>query len=125
MKTYFISGHRNITEKEFKEHYISTIDKILVSGDCRFVIGDYYGADIMAQNYLKEKSANVTVYHMLVAPKNNAGFPLIGGFENDEDRDAAMTSVSNRDIAWVRSGNDISGTAINLRRREQHKRENK
>ncbi len=120
MKTYFISGHRNITKKEFKEHYVPVI-KAALKEDAKFVIGDYYGVDIMAQEYLLMKTTKVVVYHMLISARNNAGFCTIGGFQNDESRDAAMTKISDEDIAWVRPGNDKSGTAINLRRRERKK----
>ena len=43
---------------------------------------------------------------------------LKGGFKNDEERDSAMTNVSDFDIAFVRDGKwKDSGTAINIRRR--------
>ena len=58
----------------------------------------------MAIHYLVGKTPNVTVYHMFVAPRNNAGWPCVGGFPDDESRDSAMTRVSNYDIAWVRNG---------------------
>jgi len=120
MKTFFISGHRNITPQEFNEHYIPAIEKALEK-DCKFVIGDYYGVDMLAQQYLFEKGIkDVLVYHMLIEPRNNAGFPTKGGFIDDESRDAAMTKISDEDIAWVRPGNDESGTAINLKRRKNN-----
>jgi len=120
MKTFFISGHRNITPAEFNEYYIPAIDKALENEYYQFVIGDYYGVDILAQQYLFEKGIKkVTVYHMLVEARNNAGFPTKGGFRTDEDRDSRMTMESDEDIAWVRPGNDKSGTAINLRRRKK------
>ena len=119
MKTYFISGHRNITPQEFNEHYIPAIEKAIEEGG-KFVIGDYYGVDMLAQQYLLEKEIkDVVVYHMFVEPRNNAGFPTKGGFPDDESRDAAMTKISDEDIAWVRPGNDKSGTTINLRRRKK------
>src|SRR5262249_47594280 len=46
--------------------------------------------------------------------------------ESDEARDAAMTEASDEDIAWVRptgSKRHSSGTAQNLQRREQARRE--
>ena len=39
-------------------------------------------------------------------------------FKNDEERDSAMTNVSDFDIAFVKNGKwKDSGTAINIRRR--------
>ena len=41
----------------------------------------------------------------------------IGGFENDEERDSAMTMVSGHDIAYVRNHMEWSGTGQNILRR--------
>lgn len=122
-KTYFISGHRNITEYEFEKYKI-TLKKIIENTpDALFVIGDYHGVDIMAQNYLidelKIDPSQITVFHSLLSPKhiNPKIFNTIGGFENDEDRDAAMTNASSKDIAFVRNNTELSGTAQNILRR--------
>ena len=116
--TYFVSGHRDVTEEEFKEHYAPALSRAAWNPNARFVIGDYYGVDIMAQKYLKEEGIkNVVVFHMLEKPRNNAGFPTIGGFTSDEDRDSAMTDVSDEDILWVRPGKEGSGTDQNRLRR--------
>jgi hypothetical protein len=114
---YFISGHRNITADEFNDHYKPALDLAIESGGT-FVVGDYYGVDIMAQKYLHARvpEYRVTVYHMLEAPRNYVhGFNTKGGYYLDEDRDSAMTSDSNVDIAWSRS--IYSGTFRNIRRR--------
>jgi ribosomal protein S16 len=55
--------------------------------------------------------------HMLAAPRNNTGFPTVGGFATDEERDEAMTLASDVDLAWVRQGRENSGTARNIARR--------
>jgi hypothetical protein len=121
--TYFISGHRNITEIEF-EKYKNTLSEILKEiPDAKFVVGDYYGVDIMCQNYLLDEleidPLQITVYHMFEKPRNvNAKvINIIGGFETDEERDAAMTANSFKDIAFVRSHTELSGTAQNILRR--------
>lgn len=122
--TYFISGHRNITEEEFELNYKLAIDYALYENpNAKFVVGDYYGADIMAQNYLMDSlmidPSRVTVYHMLEAPrnKNEKIIKTKGGFKNDEERDAAMTMASSKDIAFVRDHTKISGTGSNILRR--------
>lgn len=122
--TYFISGHRDITDAEFEINYESRIDNVVTNNpDARFVVGDYYGVDIMAQNYLLDTlgidPSRVTVYHMFDKPRN-ANEKVInfkGGFTTDEERDAAMTKASVEDIAVVRDHNKLSGTAINILRR--------
>ena len=95
----------------------------------------------MAQRLLYElhvPKAQVTVFHMLERPRHligtgagshdaataaradlSGGFPLRGGFRSDEERDAAMTAASDKDVAWVRPERSKrrSGTAKNLERR--------
>lgn len=121
-KTYFISGHRDITDDEFSI-YKQKIDEVLEhTPDAYFVVGDYQGVDIMSQNYLIEKNVNpinITVYHMFEKPRNiNPNIcNLQGGFKTDEERDAAMTAISKHDIAFVRKHTKLSGTAQNILRR--------
>ena len=114
--SYFISGHLDLTQAEFDEHYEPHIWTAVMEG-ASFVVGDARGADLLAQGCLKDLCADVTVFHMLDKPRHNAGFPLRGGFISDDERDAAMTAHSQRDIAWVRPGRERSGTARNLARR--------
>lgn len=124
---YFISGHRDITPDEFHIHYafpIKTTIGITGSDPIEFVVGDCKGVDSMAQDLLHSiiisnpsRKVKVTIYHMFAAPRYNAGFPCVGGFVNDHDRDSAMTMKSDHDIAWVRSGKESSGTAQNIIRR--------
>jgi hypothetical protein len=119
---YFISGHRDITEKEFKKYYISKMDQVLKEDkDAKFVVGDYEGVDIMAQEYLVSSGYldRVTVYHMFTAPRNIASPDLktSGGYVDDIDRDSAMTRDSDFDIAFYRPVKGDSGTFQNIRRR--------
>ncbi len=113
---YFISGHLDITEEEFREHYQPLIDNAH-EADSSFVVGDAGGLDTRAQQYLSKIGANVVVYHMFDSPRNNVGFPTCGGFKSDNERDTAMTNSSDVDIAWVRPGREKSGTAKNIKRR--------
>jgi hypothetical protein len=114
----YISGHLDLTPAEFEAHYRPAIDEALARGES-FVVGDARGADMMAQKYLLGKTTAVVVYHMFTGPRNNVGFPTLGGFESDEARDARMTLDSDQDIAWVRPGREKSGTQKNLERRQQ------
>lgn len=121
--TYFISGHRNITQKEFDTNYVPALKTALENKDVYFVVGDYHGVDIMAQNYLidvlKVDPRRITVYHMYNSPRNKN--PKIqntkGGFTSDSGRDEQMTKDSDVDIAFVRDPKKISGTAENILRR--------
>lgn len=123
---YFISGHRNITPEEFSFNYELAIGAVLNENpDALFVVGDYYGVDIMAQNYLldveKVNPEHVFVYHMFDKPRN-ANPKVVnfcGGYTSDEERDAAMTAASTSDIAFVRDHTKLSGTAQNILRRHR------
>jgi len=125
MATIFISGHLDLTDKEFHEHYVPEIVRMHTEGH-RFVVGDARGADTKAQDLLKSLDAkHVFVYHMFTAPRYNAGFLTVGGFVNDKQRDEKMTFDSQYDLAWVRPGREKSGTAANLKRREALSNHNK
>ena len=122
--TYFISGHKVISEEEFNQTYVPAIDFVIDAfPDCHFVVGDYWGCDELAQNYLLESlnidPSRVTVYHMLEAPRyyNKKVVNFVGGFKSDDERDEAMTNASNEDIAFVRDCNKLSGTGKNILRR--------
>jgi len=120
-KTYFVSGHLDLTQEEFDEHYKTRLMAAVYEG-AMFVVGDARGCDVMAQKFLQGIGAlmagPVIVFHMLERPRNNPClYEARGGFKTDEERDAAMTSASDADIAWVRPGRETSGTAKNLKRR--------
>lgn len=120
MTTYFISGHLDLTEEEFTEHYAREILHAMEEG-ALFVLGEARGCDYLAQRVLGllYPIRKVTVFHMFTAPRNLAApFNLMGGFQSDDERDAAMTAASDKDIAWVRPGREKSGTAKNLARRD-------
>lgn len=122
--TYFISGHRDITTDEFEAYYQPLINYALSeTPNALFVVGDYNGVDIMAQDYLVDilgvEPYRVIVYHMFDSPRNYN--PRItnfkGGFNTDDERDEAMTKASFKDIAMIRDCNKLSGTAKNILRR--------
>lgn len=121
MKIAQISGHYDLTEAEFERHYRPQIDDALAHGD-HFIVGDANGAEVAAQQYLFARlgpSERVRVFHMLDRPRHNAGFSTVGNFDSDELRNEAMTLQSDYDIAWVRPGFELTGTARNLQRRQR------
>jgi len=122
--TYFISGHGDLTPEEFKAYYE---DRIVLAAKehANFIVGDFKGADTMAQDLLRELGGivriGVRVFHMFDKPRYLAcpSFDTEGGFQSDAERDTAMTVSSDEDILWVRPGREKSGTAKNARRREE------
>jgi len=120
--TYHVSGHLDLTEAEFIEHYVPKLEAAIADPHALFVVGDARGADDMAQQWLRghlgrEAQDRVVVFHMLDEPRHHNDFDHVGGFKSDDERDAAMTGASSVDIAWVRPGRERSGTAKNLARR--------
>lgn len=118
-RTAFVSGHLDVSEIEFLEHYVPALENAFFSGDV-FVVGDAPGTDTMAQTFLSKLGAKVTVYHMFESPRINVGGSVTsGGYSTDLERDAAMTEASDYDIAWVRKGREKSFTAANILRRSR------
>lgn len=117
---YFISGHKDTTKEQFKEHYIPAIEKIIQSDSSfGFIVGDCEGLDLMAQSYLVTRgfTNKVFVYHLSDKPRNIADgiTKLIGGFSSDKEREAAMTKDSDFDIAFIL--HPRSGAKQNILRR--------
>lgn len=125
--TYFISGHGNVTEKEFKDNYVPMLLRAAAEDNSKFVVGDFIGVDIMAQNFLINNLSispdRITVYHMFGSPrnKNEKIHNVRGGFTSDDERDSAMTENSDYDIAFVKDPDRLSGTAKNILRRHKMK----
>ena len=100
LNTYFISGHRDITENEFEYYYIPLINEALSENpNAKFIVGDCDGVDIMAQNYLVsiiDDISRITVYCVGDTPKNiNSELIYIkNGFNNEREKDTAMTNAS-------------------------------
>lgn len=122
----FISGHLDLTQAEFDEHYAPRILDAIQKGH-KFLVGDAKGADSMAQQFIFEHGQEyvLTVYFMHYAPRNTVeGANHWGGFISDNERDTWMTHNSDFDIAWVRPGREKSGTQKNIDRRKKLKSKN-
>lgn len=124
---FFVSGHRNIKWQDFEKHYIPKIEEAIMNNkdNIGFVVGDYYGVDIIFQSWMAEAHPElikkIKVYHMFDNPRNvHSLIPkenYVGGFQNDVERDSAMTNASDADIAFIEKGRWTSGTAQNILRR--------
>ena len=98
-------------------------------------MGDCDGVDSFAMDYLyynHKEDCTVIIFHMFESPRNtpmglkvedfanmnnrNKVF-FRGGFKSDEERDSAMTRISDFDIAFVKDNRWDSGTAQNIKRR--------
>lgn len=120
---YFVSGHRDLTISEFREHYVPLIQKIIRDDVwCEFVVGFCEGCDLMFIEWMKEHapSHDLLVFHCTHIPENFwDDYPNIYLYHCDdfETCDTAMTRNSDFDIAWVRLGREDSYTAKNIKRR--------
>lgn len=128
---YFISGHRNFTKEEFNEFYVPRLKEAILKEGSTFVVGDYWGVDEMAQQWLMNnlpdnEHCRITVYHMYKNPRVKCSelFNTSGGYRSDVDRDSAMTRNSDIDIAFIHCGRWTSGTAQNILRRFEVERKN-
>lgn len=145
MPIYFISGHTKITQDEFDAHYKKKILELLKDDNNKFVVGESIGVDRMAQDLITDYINNVrheiftnqlTIYHVGRFPRYTADghIKTIGGFKSHSEKDAAMTRISDYDIAYVRSieeskklyGDSFnpkikSGTQKNIERRKNIK----
>lgn len=126
---YFISGHRDLSYNDFNQYYKPVIDYIVDNDDeAGFVIGDCDGVDKFAMDYIFQNyKCALVIYHMFSTPRNipkglseNPGLEGVyfqGGFISDEERDSAMTKISDLDIAFIKDNRWNSGTAQNIKRR--------
>lgn len=133
---YFISGHRNLSYEDFKKYYIPAIENVINKDKkAEFVVGDCDGVDKYAMDYIYKnykEYCELTIHHMFAFPRNtplnkavddfdnyedNDQVYFKGGFHSDIERDSAMTSVSDIDIAFVKDNRWNSGTAQNIKRR--------
>lgn len=132
---YFVSGHRNLSKEDFNRLYVPEIMAVLAYGTPDFVVGDYEGVDKMFMDFIMpfvcKGDCSLTIYHMFTSPRHTPfnrsveeltsqfNITFIGGFQTDEERDAAMTADSDYDIAFYHWNRYKSGTARNIQRRHE------
>lgn len=126
---YFVSGHRDLPYEDFELYYKPIIDNVIANDETpEFVVGDCEGVDKFAMDYIFEYYIiPLTIYHIGNSSRNipkglsenpeSEGVYFKGGFTSDEERDSAMTKVSDFDIAFVKDNRWNSGTAQNIKRR--------
>ena len=117
---YFVSGHRDLTQEEFNEHYIPLIDKVLredIWAD--FVVGDWEGCDTMFIEYMSSEfhTATILIYCVEHPRIKSTLYVSYCTCDNYDYCDATMTRHSDFDIAWIRPGREDSHTAKNIKRR--------
>jgi hypothetical protein len=116
---YFVSGHRDLTEQEFVEHYLPKLLKVIeFDKDPIFLVGNYEGCDEMFLKFMQAGNYDHFVYLYYVDnPMRHYDYVFTRHMETPNDCDYTMTSNSDFDIAWIRPGREDSHTANNIRRR--------
>lgn len=120
----YLFGNGNISFEDFKFHYEEVINRYLHKEEVTFLLCDFRGTDTLAMELLKCTSANVSVYHIADKPrylpdkfKTKVGsWKIIGGFENDAQRDMEVINECTHFIAVDFNSDEkrISGTQKNI-----------
>jgi 4-hydroxy-3-methylbut-2-enyl diphosphate reductase IspH len=106
----FISGHTDIDENEFNEHYKQALDEAVENKD-KFIMAAAYGADLDCLDYLMRKGVDVKDVTICIHDKyidekkkkfEEKGLVVLTGFPTHRERDQYMTEMSDYDIAWLR-----------------------
>ena len=105
---YFISGSSKI--KKLNSKMKKCLDNIINDKDAEVIVGDCYGVDILAQNYLKEKGfEKVVVYCSTPEPKRTVYPNFISmwnkaqGLEGEEFyqvKDKEMCNLCDKAVAF-------------------------
>lgn len=125
----YIFGNGNIRFSDFKSHYEEVINRYLDQEDVVFSLCDFRGVDTLAMELLKCASPRVTVYHVGDKPryfpdqfKTQAGsWTVLGGFENDQQRDLEAINRCTHFIAvdFNSDSKRKSGTQKNIEKCEE------
>ena len=123
MKIYLF-GNGNIHFEEFLDHYITPLERVGDLKQAHFLLCDFRGLDTLMMEYLKSKTANVTVYHIGERPRylpdkyktKVQQWTIIGGFTSDEVRDKAAIQECTHYLAFDKNSNEKrkSGTLKNM-----------
>lgn len=126
---YFVSGHRDLTKEEFKEHYVPLIIKVLREDSwAEFVVGDWEGCDTFFVDIITSLRLrplpNIDIYCVEKPRLKPRGYSIdcyenihYYSYNDYDECDASMTRDSDFDIAWIRPGRENSHTANNIKRR--------
>lgn len=121
----FISGITNISEKQFMEFYYPILDFIVKQEEDPIIeMSDDDGVALLSQLYFKSvldklKNGQIIIFGLGEQPKNfvSEKYIYIGGFTSVEERDAAMTYTTNRDVHIILEGEEKQTVIDNIIRR--------
>lgn len=124
IKSIFISGNLDLSEKQFMQYYFPVISELAKENTVYFNISDDDGCAEMTQillNTILKDKFKVSVYCVGDNPKHfiSPDFLCFTGFKTVEERNAAMTYASTMDLHVILSGKGRSMVEHNLCRRNE------
>lgn len=122
----YIFGNGNLSFEDFLKHYVPVLDSLDWTQNPGFVLGEFRGTDTLALEYLKTRTAQVTVLHVGERPRylpdkyktKVSQWTIKGGFSSDEARDAEAIEACTHFLGIDFNSNEkrISGTRKNIDR---------
>ena len=118
----FISGNRDLSEKDFITYYLPYLHELISNDNVIFNISDDEGCSEFCQVYLNKvltDKSRVTIFGMEETPAHylSEEFLYFGNFTTLEERNAAMTVCSGIDLHIILDGKGTSEVQKNLIRR--------
>ena len=118
----FISGNRDLSEKDFITYYLPYLHELISNDNVIFNISDDEGCSEFCQVYLNKvltDKSRVTIFGMEETPTHylSEEFLYFGNFTTLEERNAAMTVCSGIDLHIILDGKGTSEVQKNLIRR--------
>ena len=121
----FIGGNGNLSFEDFCHYYVSALDKVFnINPYATFLVCEFRGVDVLALEYLKCKTPNVSVYHMgnysRYTPDQFRTYvrkwEFIGGYRSNLERDQAVIRDCTHFLAYDFNTDDRrkSGTQQNI-----------
>lgn len=119
----FVSGNKDISEKDYMQYYMPLLQALTkVHEEIYYVMSDDNGVSELTQMFLSKALKDKTVVSIFgTGEKPNVfidnDYLYIGGFKTLEERDAAMTASSNKDLHIILGGKGDSAIKNNICRR--------
>jgi hypothetical protein len=126
MATIYIFGNGNTSFEDFEKYYAPYLSEFLQDSSHRCIVCDFRGVDTLLMEFLKTKTANLSVYHVGDWPRYlpdafrtfAAQWKIIGGFKSDAERDQAAIDECTHFLAVDFNSDEKrkSGTQKNIER---------
>lgn len=101
MQRIFIFGNGNLSFEDFLNYYHPVLEQVIQQPDTSFLIGDFRGVDTLVTEWLKCRTAHVSVYHLGHRPRYRADefktftseWSFNGHYDSNLSRDLAMVDA--------------------------------